>query len=69
MIDPSSTHPAWIDTSIDSRAVSFENPTGDRGAGGTAHGGRKGSPDRWIRPGERVVLADLADRASSATSG
>ena len=60
MIDPSSTQPAWIDTSIDSRAATFENPTGARGAGGTAHGGRKGAPDRWIQPGERVVLADVA---------
>jgi hypothetical protein len=29
--------PSWIDTSLDSRAVSFENPTGARGAGGQAH--------------------------------
>ncbi len=59
MIDPSSSHPAWIDTSLDSRSVSFENPTGGRGAGGTAGGGRKGAPDRMVPPGERIVLADL----------
>jgi hypothetical protein len=52
-------HPAFIDTSLDSRAATFENPTGARGAGGTAHGGRKGAPNRRIEPGERVVLADL----------
>jgi hypothetical protein len=51
--------PCHIDASLDSRAASFENPTGARGAGGTAHGGRKGAPSRWIEPGERVVLADL----------
>jgi hypothetical protein len=51
---------ARIDLSLDCRAVSFENPTGARGAGGTAHGGRKGAPLRRVAPGERVVLADLA---------
>ena len=51
--------PARIDASLDSRAVTFENPTGARGAGGTAANGRKGAPSRVIRPGERVVLADL----------
>jgi Protein of unknown function (DUF2961) len=49
-----------VDTDLDSRAVSFENPTGERGAGGRAGGGRKGAPSRRLRPGERVVLADLA---------
>jgi hypothetical protein len=52
-------NPAYIDLSLDSRAVTFENPTGARGAGGTAHGGRKGAPNRTLQPGERVVLADL----------
>ena len=52
-------NPAFIDTSLDARAATFENPTGARGAGGTAHGGRKGAPSRRIEPGERVVLADL----------
>jgi hypothetical protein len=48
-----------IDLSLDSRAVTFENPTGARGAGGTALGGRKGAPMRELAAGERVVLADL----------
>lgn len=52
--------PSTIDTTLDSRAVTFENPDGARGAGGTAAGGRKGAPSRTIEPGERVVLADLA---------
>jgi hypothetical protein len=51
--------PSRIDLSLDSRAITFENPTGARGAGGSSHGGRKGSPSRRIAPGERVVLADL----------
>src|SRR5438105_3754449 len=36
--------PAYIDPALDCRAATFENPTGQRGAGGKAHGGRKGSP-------------------------
>jgi hypothetical protein len=50
---------AAIDLDLDSRAATFENPTGARGAGGTAAGGRKGAPSRIVRAGERVVLADL----------
>ena len=51
---------ARIDLSLDCRAVSFENPSGARGAGGSACSGRKGAPLRRVLPGERVVLADLA---------
>jgi D-arabinan exo alpha-(1,3)/(1,5)-arabinofuranosidase (non-reducing end) len=52
-------NPAYIDPSIESRAITFENLTGQRGAGGTAHGGRKGAPDRQVQAGERIVLADI----------
>jgi len=52
--------PAHVDPTLDSRAVSFENTTGARGAGGTACAGRKGAPSRILAPGERVVLADLS---------
>jgi hypothetical protein len=48
-----------VTPTLESRSISFENPTGARGAGGTAHGGRKGSPNRWVAAGERVVLADI----------
>jgi hypothetical protein len=58
MIDPI-WNPAVIDPRLDSRAATFENPSGARGAGGTAHGGRKGAPNRRLEPGERVVLADI----------
>jgi hypothetical protein len=51
--------PARIDPTLDCRSVSFENPTGARGAGGTAAGGRKGAPNRVIAAGESVVLADI----------
>jgi Protein of unknown function (DUF2961) len=52
-------NPAVVDPTLDARAATFENPTGARGAGGTAHGGRKGAPNRRLAPGERVVLADI----------
>lgn len=58
MIDPV-LDPAHVDPSLDSRAASFENPDGARGAGGRTHGGRKGAPNRRLEPGERVVLANL----------
>jgi hypothetical protein len=51
--------PSFIDPSFDSRSVSFENPTGARGMGGQARGGRKGAMERVLKPGEKVVLADL----------
>ena len=51
--------PSHIDESLDSRAITFENPSGERGAGGTAAGGRKGSPSRVIDVGERVTLAHI----------
>src|SRR5688572_23706990 len=51
--------PALIDTGLDSRAITFENPTGARGAGGTAAAGRKGAPMQNLAPGETVTLADI----------
>jgi len=51
--------PSRIDTSLDSRAITFENPTGARGAGGTTYKGRKGAPSRRFASGERVTLADI----------
>lgn len=51
--------PSLIDLALDSRAVTFENPTGARGAGGTAHGGRKGAPQKLLKPGEVVELANI----------
>ena len=52
-------HPARIDPNITSRSISFENPTGARGAGGTAYDGRKGAPNKRVQPGEKVVLASI----------
>jgi len=58
MFDP--TDLTRVGAEVETRSISFENPTGARGAGGTAHGGRKGAPMRVVEPGERVVMADIA---------
>jgi hypothetical protein len=55
--------PYLVDSSLESRSISFENPTGERGAGGKAASrlgaGRKGAPAKEVKPGESVVLADI----------
>jgi D-arabinan exo alpha-(1,3)/(1,5)-arabinofuranosidase (non-reducing end) len=52
--------PARIDLGHEIRTISFENPSGARGAAGSAHGGRKGAPNKLLAPGERIVLAEIA---------
>jgi hypothetical protein len=51
--------PSRIDLSLDSRSISFENTNGERGSGGASFSGRKGSPNKLLDPGEKVVLADI----------
>ncbi|MGD9109754.1 MAG: DUF2961 domain-containing protein, partial [Phycisphaerales bacterium] len=55
--------PYIIDVPVESRSISFENPTGEKGRGGIAPSklgiGRKGSPLREIRPGRTVTLCDI----------
>jgi hypothetical protein len=57
------TEPFHVDTGLETRSISFENPTGERSAGGQAASplgvGRKGSPARFLTPGEEVVLCDI----------
>ena len=52
-----------LNTRLDSRSISFENPTGDRGTGARAASplgaGRKGAPARILQPGESVSLAEI----------
>ena len=53
-----------LGTGLDSRSISFENPTGGKGAGGHAARpetgvGRKGRPSIVIDSGESVSLADI----------
>ncbi len=59
-VRPMFADPSSIDVTLDARSISFENPTGARGAGGVAAGGRKGAPSRVVAPGERITLADIA---------
>jgi hypothetical protein len=56
--------PSRIDLSLDSRAITFENPTGARGAGGSLAAGRKGAPNRVLAPGESALLADIEGPAT-----
>ena len=51
--------PSYLWPGYETRSASFENPTAARSGGGTAFGGRKGAPNRVLRPGDRVVLAEL----------
>lgn len=52
-----------VTTALESRSISFENPTGAKGEGGKAASnlgpGRKGSPSRVIKHGETVTLCDI----------
>jgi hypothetical protein len=49
---------------IESRMASGENPTGEKGKGGQANGGRKGAPTVPIKAGESRILAQ-----ANGTSG
>jgi len=55
--------PYDLSTILDSRSISFENPTGARGAGGKAASdlgvGRKGAPSKQIESNETVQLCDI----------
>lgn len=52
-----------LNVPIESRSISFENPTGEKASGGQAAShlgvGRKGFPAKTIEPGETVVLSDI----------
>jgi hypothetical protein len=52
-----------LGTGLESRSISFENPTGEPGGGGKEASklgeGRKGFPAKGIAPGETVVLCDI----------
>jgi len=52
-----------VGTSVESRSISFENLTGEKGAGGKAASklgvGRKGLPAIHFKPSESVVICDI----------
>jgi hypothetical protein len=51
--------------SVESRWASGENPTGEKGRGGQANGGRKGAPTVAIKAGESRVLAEATGRSGT----
>lgn len=57
------SRPYELNTGLESRSISFENTTGEKGKGGMASSnlgqGRKGAPQRAIKPGETVTLCDI----------
>ena len=52
-----------IEVPVDSRTISFENPTGEKGKAGMASSkigvGRKGLPAKEFRPGQTYTLCDI----------
>src|SRR4051812_34077982 len=50
---------------VESRWATAENPTGAKGRGGTANGGRKGAASIPLAPGERRVLARVDGRSGT----
>lgn len=60
---PVAAEPYHLNTGLESRSISFENPTGAPGAGGKAASnlgvGRKGAPAKELTPGEVVTLANI----------
>lgn len=55
--------PYLIPNGVESRSISFENPTGQKGGGGKASSGlglgRKGDPVRLVPAGDTLTLADI----------
>lgn len=56
--------PYHLNSGLESRTISFENPKGERGAAGKTSSnlglGRKGSPSIEFKAGETVTLCDIA---------
>lgn len=47
-----------LPTDVDTRWISFENPTGGKGAGAMQNKGAKGNASQWVKAGESKVLMD-----------
>ncbi len=62
-IEDVASTPYLVNVPNESRSITFENPTGAKGKGGTAASqigvGRKGAALKSIRPGETVTLCDV----------
>jgi len=57
MTDP--LNPSNLCLGAQSRAATFENPTGGKGVGGQSFGGRKGRPNKMLNPKQKIILCDL----------
>ena len=51
--------PSLLLLGSETRSITFENPSGEKGRGGTTRGGRKGSPNKMLKPGEKIQLCDI----------
>lgn len=55
--------PYWVNVPAESRSITFENPTGEKGKGGMAASrigvGRKGAALKNLNPGQTVTLCDI----------
>ncbi len=58
-----------IPEGVETRWASPENPTGEKGKGGQAAGGRKGSPTIAIKAGQSAVLAEARGTSGGPRSG
>ncbi|GAB3902544.1 glycoside hydrolase family 172 protein [Mucilaginibacter boryungensis] len=47
-----------LPTDVNTRWISFENPTGGKGAGAMQNKGAKGNASQWVKAGESKVLMD-----------
>jgi hypothetical protein len=60
--------PYELSTGLESRSISFENPSGERGKGGQAASqlgvGRKGSPSWTLNPDDTIQLCDILGRGT-----
>jgi hypothetical protein len=60
--------PYELSTGLESRSISFENPSGERGKGGQAASqlgvGRKGSPSWTLNPDDTIQLCDIRGRGT-----
>jgi hypothetical protein len=61
--DDPTERPYLVNTPIETRSISFENPTGEKGKGGMAASkigvGRKGAALKNLNPGQTVTLCDI----------
>lgn len=62
------SEPYELSNRLESRSISFENPSGEKGKGGQAASalgfGRKGSPSWTLKPDDTIQLCDILGRGT-----